>query len=64
MTRPNRYFPLALLTLICLSCTDPTKKSDLTAAMPIYKDVPYVQDYTIKYGLGRRKYIRIPSFYG
>ncbi len=51
MKRPNRYFPLALLTFVCLSCTDPTKKSDLTAAMPIYKDVPYLQDYTIKFDL-------------
>lgn len=34
---------------IALSCSDATKTKETSTASPIYKDVPYVQDYSIKY---------------
>ena len=51
MRRPNLYLVFAIILLMFLTCTDTDKENNSTAAMPVYDDVPYLQDYAIKYGL-------------
>lgn len=46
------YFKIATLLLVLLSfaCAQtPNAQNATTASMPLYKDVPYLQDYSIKY---------------
>src|SRR5690606_14143479 len=41
---------LATTLLLFIACSDaPKNASSTTASQPIYKDVPYLQDYSIKY---------------
>src|SRR5680860_689251 len=51
MKRPNPYFFFVLIVFTCLSCADTDKGKDSAAAIPVYDDVPYLQDYAIKFGL-------------
>ncbi len=51
MKNPNAIFLFAIIAVISLSCTHTEKVKNSVAAMPIYDDVPYLQDYTIKYDL-------------
>ncbi|HET8736596.1 MAG TPA: hypothetical protein VFM69_08345 [Pricia sp.] len=51
MTRPNPCFPVAIIAFVILSCKGPDTDNDHAATMPVYEDVPYVQDYAVKYGL-------------
>ncbi len=49
MKRPNLHLLAVFATLVCLSCSDGDTKSGPVTAMPKYDDVPYLQDYAIKY---------------
>src|SRR5690554_1870198 len=41
---------LATILLLFIACSEtPKEASPTTASMPVYKDVPYLQDYSIKY---------------
>jgi len=37
------------LLLVTISCSESPKGETNTASLPVYKDVPYLQDYSIKY---------------
>lgn len=50
MKKTKSYCLLSLL-LIVLSCAETPKEKDSLSSMPVYKDVPYLQDYSIKYNL-------------
>ncbi|MCM4168331.1 hypothetical protein KCTC52924_03897 [Arenibacter antarcticus] len=41
------------LLLLSLACAKAPKQDDSTASMPVYKDVPYPQDYSIKYAINK-----------
>ncbi len=45
------YLFLGILFLAAVSCSEQIKKDNTTASMPLYKDVPYLQDLSIKYGV-------------
>ena len=38
-----------VISLLVLSCGSPKKEKEVVSSMPVYKDVPYIQDYSIKY---------------
>ena len=40
---------LGILSLLVLSCSNNSKEKNSLALQPIYQDVPYLQDYSIKY---------------
>src|SRR5690606_18511593 len=45
---------LATTLLLFIACSDaPKEASTTTASLPVYKDVPYLQDYSIKYNKGK-----------
>ncbi len=48
MEKKNQYY-FILISLLVLSCSSPNKEKDLTSKIPTYKDIPYPQDYSIKY---------------
>jgi len=50
MEKVKRYCIWAI-SLLILSCTSPSpkKEKEATTSMPVYKDVPYTQDYSIKF---------------
>lgn len=46
------YSSFWALLLILASCSEaPKEKAQANASLPIYKDVPYLQDYAVKYGV-------------
>lgn len=49
--RKMKSYCLLSLFLVVLSCAKTSKEKDSTSSMPVYKDVPYLQDYSIKYNL-------------
>ncbi len=51
MKRPIPYFLFALIAFACQSCNNTDKENGSAVAMPVYDDVPYLQDYAIKYDL-------------
>ncbi|MDT7828830.1 hypothetical protein RQM65_09160 [Pricia sp. S334] len=51
MNRPNFYFLFVLITVTCLSCQPNDQEKESMAALPVYDDVPYLQDYAIKYNV-------------
>ncbi|MFK5972030.1 MAG: hypothetical protein QM485_02005 [Flavobacteriaceae bacterium] len=50
MRKLKSYCLLSLL-LVIASCTETAKEKDSISSMPVYKDVPYLQDYSVKYNL-------------
>ncbi len=44
------FFPItAWLLLLSLSCNEAPQQNNSSASLPVYKDVPYMQDYSVKY---------------
>tara|TARA_R110002167_G_scaffold49412_33_gene144794 strand:+ start:3182 stop:5419 length:2238 start_codon:yes stop_codon:yes gene_type:complete len=50
MIRSNRFYVL-ILVWISLSCCKNLKENEAAATLPVYKDVPFAQDYSVKYNL-------------
>ncbi|HUH47089.1 MAG TPA: hypothetical protein VLZ54_08065, partial [Arenibacter sp.] len=50
MQKVNRFY-LGILVLLILSCSDHNKEEKKIGSLPVYKDVPYLQDLSIKYNL-------------
>ena len=50
MAKIKLYY-LLVISIILASCKDSNKKKDQVSNIPIYKDIPYQQDYSIKYNL-------------
>ncbi len=48
MRKVNQY-SIWVISLLLLSCGSPKKEKEATSSMPIYKDVPYKQDFAIKF---------------
>ena len=48
MRKVNQYY-IWVISLLVLSCGSPKKEKEVVSAMPVYKDVPYIQNYSIKY---------------
>ncbi|MBD1260989.1 hypothetical protein HZY62_10355 [Maribacter polysiphoniae] len=48
MKKINQYCIL-MISLLVVSCNNPDKEKEQTSSMPIYEDIPYLQDYSIKY---------------
>ena len=46
-----KAYCLCSIFFVLLSCSESSKTEDTLSAMPVYKDVPYLQDYSIKYRL-------------
>ena len=46
-----KSYCLLSLLLIIISCAENSEEKDSISSMPVYKDVPYLQDYSIKYNL-------------
>ena len=50
MKKIRSYYP-CFLFLTLLSCAEALKEKNINLSMPVYQDVPYFQDYSIKYCL-------------
>ena len=50
MQKVNRFF-LGIFSLLILSCSNQNKQGITIGSLPVYKDVPYLQDLSIKYNL-------------
>ena len=50
MAKITLYY-LLVISIILASCKNSNKKEDQVSNRPIYKDIPYQQDYSIKYNL-------------
>ncbi len=50
MQKQNLLY-LGILSLLILSCSDQNKSGNTFGSLPVYNDVPYPQDYSIKYDL-------------
>lgn len=48
MRKVNQYY-VWVFSLLVLSCGSPKEEKEVVSSMPVYKDVPYIQDYSIKY---------------
>src|SRR5690606_33241464 len=54
---------LATTLLLFIACSDaPENASSTMASLPVYKDVPYLQDYSIKYDADNKE-ISLKSAY-
>lgn len=48
MKKRNQFY-LFLLFQVCIAFNKPTNNEGAAKEMPVYKDIPYTQDYSIKY---------------
>jgi hypothetical protein len=60
--KKQTQFCMPLLFLVCIACTNPASEKDTVMAIPVYKDIPYTQNYSIKYFVAQESVSLTKSF--
>ena len=53
---------LWIVLLVGISCSEAPKGETATKSLPVYKDVPYLQDYSIKYNKQKEDLVLFEAF--